>query len=117
MQHGQKITRQPKELLKKAGFAVKEPREGHLCCGSAGTYNILQSDISRQLRDRMVKNIEATVADLIATGNIGCITQIAGGTRLPVLHTVELLDWAYGGPKPSKLPNAKAAAPRRIPVS
>ncbi|HVW56538.1 MAG TPA: glycolate oxidase subunit GlcF [Rhizobiaceae bacterium] len=117
MQHGQKITRQPKELLKKAGFAVKEPREGHLCCGSAGTYNILQPDISRQLRDRKVKNIEATEADLIATGNIGCITQIAGGTRLPVLHTVELLDWAYGGPKPSKLPNAKAAAPRRIPVS
>ena len=117
MQHGQKITRQPKELLKKAGFAVKEPREGHLCCGSAGTYNILQSDISRQLRDRKVKNIEATEADLIATGNIGCITQIAGGTHLPVLHTVELLDWAYGGPKPSKLPNAKAAAPRRIPVS
>ncbi|MGN6582493.1 MAG: heterodisulfide reductase-related iron-sulfur binding cluster, partial [Rhizobiaceae bacterium] len=110
MQHGQKITRQPKELLKKAGFAVKEPREGHLCCGSAGTYNILQSDISRRLRDRKVKNIEQTEADLIATGNIGCITQIAGGTSLPILHTVELLDWAYGGPRPATLPSPKTKA-------
>ena len=100
MQHGQKITRQPKELLAKAGFVVREPREGHLCCGSAGTYNILQPEISAKLRDRKVKNIEATGAQIVATGNIGCITQIASAAKLPVVHTIELLDWAYGGPKP-----------------
>ncbi|OBQ91016.1 glycolate oxidase subunit GlcF [Mesorhizobium sp. AA23] len=100
MQHGQKITRQPKELLAKAGFVVREPREGHLCCGSAGTYNILQPDISAKLRDRKVTNIEATGASLVATSNIGCITQIASAAKLPVVHTIKLLDWAYGGPKP-----------------
>ncbi|PBB16500.1 glycolate oxidase subunit GlcF [Mesorhizobium sp. WSM4313] len=100
MQHGQKITRQPKELLAKAGFVVREPREGHLCCGSAGTYNILQPEISAKLRDRKVKNIEATGASVVATGNIGCITQIASAAKLPVVHTIKLLDWAYGGPKP-----------------
>ncbi|RUM99112.1 glycolate oxidase iron-sulfur subunit [Pseudaminobacter arsenicus] len=103
MQHGQKITRQPKDLLARAGFVVKEPREGHLCCGSAGTYNILQPEISVRLRDRKVGNIEATGADLVATGNIGCITQIASAARLPILHTVQLLDWAYGGKKPEAL--------------
>ena len=103
MQHGQKIIRQPKDLLKAAGFTVKDPAEGHLCCGSAGTYNIRQSEIATQLRDRKVRNIEATKADLIATGNIGCITQIASGSKLPIVHTVELLDWAYGGPKPAEL--------------
>ncbi len=97
---GRKSSRQPKDLLKAAGFVVKEPAEGHLCCGSAGTYNIMQADIARTLRDRKVRNIEATGASLIATGNIGCITQIAGGSKLPIVHTVELLDWAYGGPKP-----------------
>ncbi len=101
MQHGQKITRQPKELLQKAGFTVKEPREGHLCCGSAGTYNIMQPEISAQLLERKVKNIEATGAALVATGNIGCITQIASAAKLPVVHTVELLDWAYGGKRPA----------------
>ncbi|CDZ31549.1 Glycolate oxidase iron-sulfur subunit [Neorhizobium galegae bv. officinalis] len=104
MQHGQKITMAPKNLLKAAGFTVRDPGEGHLCCGSAGTYNILQSDISAQLKARKVRNIEATKADVIATGNIGCITQIASGTAIPILHTVELLDWAYGGPKPEKVP-------------
>jgi glycolate oxidase iron-sulfur subunit len=103
MQHGQKITRQPKELLRKAGFVVREPREGHLCCGSAGTYNILQPDIASRLRDRKVRNIEATEAALVATGNIGCMTQIGSGTELPVVHAVELLDWAWGGPKPAAL--------------
>ena len=103
MQHGQKITLQPKLLLKAAGFAVKDPAEGHLCCGSAGTYNILQPEISAELKARKVKNIEATRADIIATGNIGCMTQIGTGTAMPILHTVELLDWAYGGPKPAKL--------------
>ena len=104
MQHGQKIVRQPKELLKKAGFVVKEPAEGHLCCGSAGTYNILQPEISKRLRDRKVKNIEATGAVLVATGNIGCITQIASGSGLPVVHTVRLLDWAFGGARPQGVP-------------
>lgn len=107
MQHGQKITREPKELLKAAGFIIREPAEGHLCCGSAGTYNIMQPEIARTLRDRKVKNIEATGASLVATGNIGCMTQIAGGSKLPIVHTVELLDWAYGGPKPAGIPDLK----------
>jgi glycolate oxidase iron-sulfur subunit len=103
MQHGQKITMAPKLLLKAAGFTVRDPAEGHLCCGSAGTYNIMQSDISEALKVRKVKNIEATKAQVIATGNIGCITQIASGTGIPILHTIELLDWAYGGDVPQKL--------------
>ncbi|WP_340160708.1 glycolate oxidase subunit GlcF [uncultured Hoeflea sp.] len=107
MQHGQKITVQPKALLKAAGFTVKDPPEGHLCCGSAGTYNIMQPEIARTLRDRKVRNIERTKPDLIATGNIGCMTQIAGGTDIPIIHTVELLDWVYGGDKPAGLPAAK----------
>jgi len=107
MQHGQKITVQPKALLKAAGFTVKDPPEGHLCCGSAGTYNIMQPEIARTLRDRKVKNIERSKPDLIATGNIGCMTQIAGGTDIPIIHTVELLDWVYGGDRPAGLPAAK----------
>lgn len=101
MQHGQKLARQPKDLLTKAGFVVKEPREGHLCCGSAGTYNIMQPDISAKLRDRKVKNIAATGADVVATGNIGCMTQIADRAGMPIVHTVALLDWAYGGERPA----------------
>ncbi|MBP2235507.1 glycolate oxidase iron-sulfur subunit [Sinorhizobium kostiense] len=103
MQHGQKIVSAPKQLLRRAGFAVREPAEGHLCCGSAGTYNILQPEISAKLKVRKVKNLEATKASVIATGNIGCITQIATGTGVPIVHTVELLDWAYGGEKPAEL--------------
>jgi glycolate oxidase iron-sulfur subunit len=103
MQHGQKITRQPRQLLERAGFSVSEPREGHICCGSAGTYNLLQPAISETLRDRKVRNLEATGAALVATGNIGCIEQIASAAKLPVLHTVELLDWAYGGRRPEGL--------------
>ena len=103
MQHGQKITREPRQLLTRAGFVVKEPGEGHLCCGSAGTYNILQPDISKRLRDRKVGNLERTGASIVATGNIGCMTQIASGSNLQVLHTVQLLDWAFGGPKPEGL--------------
>jgi glycolate oxidase iron-sulfur subunit len=110
MQHGQKITRQPKELLARAGFVVCEPREGHLCCGSAGTYNMLQPEISARLRDRKVKNIEATGAALVATGNIGCITQIASAAKMPVVHTVQLLDWAYGGERPKGVTEPKAAS-------
>ncbi|MEO3386406.1 glycolate oxidase subunit GlcF [Mesorhizobium sp. CAU 1741] len=100
MQHGQKIVREPKELLARAGFIVKQPAEGHLCCGSAGTYNILQPEISATLRDRKVRNIEATGAAIVATGNIGCMTQIASASDLTVVHTVRLLDWAYGGERP-----------------
>jgi glycolate oxidase iron-sulfur subunit len=104
LQHGQKVTRQPKELLSKMGFVVKDVPEGHLCCGSAGTYNILQPDIARRLRDRKIANIEKLAPDVIAAGNIGCITQLATGTAIPVVHTVELIDWATGGPQPEKLP-------------
>jgi glycolate oxidase iron-sulfur subunit len=103
LQHGQKISRQPKELLCKMGFVVKDVPEGHLCCGSAGTYNILQPDTARRLRDRKVGNIEKLAPDVIAAGNIGCITQIAAGTAIPVVHTVELIDWATGGRKPEPL--------------
>jgi glycolate oxidase iron-sulfur subunit len=103
MQHGQKITDAPKKLLKAAGFAVKDPPEGHICCGSAGVYNILQPEIAGQLRARKVKNIERIRPDLIAAGNIGCMTQIGAGTALPIVHTVELMDWAYGGPRPDSL--------------
>jgi glycolate oxidase iron-sulfur subunit len=104
LQHGQQIKTAPKTLLTRAGYKVSEPAESHLCCGSAGTYNMLQPEISVRLRDRKAANIEATGAEIVAAGNIGCITQIAGGTKLPVLHMVELLDWAYGGPKPEKVP-------------
>lgn len=100
MQHGQKIDALPKELLRKAGFKVRDIPEGHLCCGSAGTYNILEPEIAARLRDRKIANIKKTSPDLIATGNIGCIVQIASGCSIPVLHTVELLDFAYGGPRP-----------------
>jgi glycolate oxidase iron-sulfur subunit len=104
LQHGQQIREQPKQLLRRAGFAVLDPPEGHLCCGSAGTYNLLQPEIANKLRDRKIANIHSTSPDLIAAGNIGCITQIASGTALPVVHTAELLDWATGGPRPGALP-------------
>jgi glycolate oxidase iron-sulfur subunit len=100
LQHGQKITQLPKDLLSKNGFVVKDIPESHLCCGSAGTYNILQPEIASKLRDRKVANIATTGPDMIAAGNIGCMVQIASGTDVPVVHTVELLDWATGGPKP-----------------
>jgi glycolate oxidase iron-sulfur subunit len=103
MQHGQKIKAEPLKLLRRAGFTVSEVPEGHLCCGSAGTYNILQPEIATKLRDRKVANIETLKPQAIATGNIGCISQIGTGTAIPILHTVELLDWAYGGPVPEKL--------------
>jgi glycolate oxidase iron-sulfur subunit len=103
LQHGQRVTRQPKELLGKLGFAVRDVPDGHLCCGSAGTYNIMQPDIARRLRERKVGTIEGLRPDVIAAGNIGCLTQIAAGTKLPAVHTVELIDWASGGPRPSAL--------------
>jgi glycolate oxidase iron-sulfur subunit len=100
LQHGQKITALPKELLSKNGFVVKDVPESHLCCGSAGTYNLLQPDIATKLRDRKVANIASVKPDMIAAGNIGCMMQIAGGTSVPVVHTIELLDWATGGQRP-----------------
>jgi glycolate oxidase iron-sulfur subunit len=103
LQHGQKITREPKDLLARAGFVVRDVPEGHLCCGSAGTYNLLQPEIAQQLRSRKLDNIALVAPDVIATGNIGCITQLASGTKTPVVHTVQLLDWVTGGPKPEAL--------------
>jgi len=99
LQHGQQVTNQPKALLRAAGFRVVEPPEGHLCCGSAGTYNMLQPDIATRLRVRKLRNIAKTKPDLVAAGNIGCITQLSG-EGLPVVHTVALLDWMAGGPPP-----------------
>ncbi len=102
LQHGQRVTTEPKVLLKRAGFMVVDPPEGHICCGSAGTYNLVQPAIAGQLRARKLANIAKTKPDLIAAGNIGCITQLQGGT--PVIHTVQLLDWMAGGPAPAGLP-------------
>ena len=103
MQHGQRISEEPRKLLRNAGFTVVEVPEGHLCCGSAGTYNILQPAIAADLRDRKVANIRSMRPDLVVAGNIGCITQLASGMDIPIAHTVELLDWAYGGPMPRGL--------------
>ncbi|MGH7120964.1 MAG: glycolate oxidase subunit GlcF [Acetobacteraceae bacterium] len=102
LQHGQRVTIEPKALLARAGFTVLEPREPHLCCGSAGTYNLLQPEIAAKLRERKLANLEATGAGVVAAGNIGCITQLSSA-RLPVVHPVELLDWMAGGPKPAAL--------------
>ena len=100
MQHGQKIDALPRQLLAQAGFEVRDIPEGHLCCGSAGTYKILEPEIAVRLRDRKIANFAQTSPDLVATGNIGCIAQIASGTSIPVLHTIELLDFPHGGPTP-----------------
>ncbi len=100
LQHGQQIKTHPKTLLKAAGFEVVEPADSHLCCGSAGTYNLMQPEISKQLKARKVHTLEAKQPDVIAAGNIGCMMQIGSGTGIPILHTVELLDWATGGPMP-----------------
>ena len=104
LQHGQQIKTAPKDLLKRAGFTVLEPADSHLCCGSAGTYNLLQPEISAQLKARKVQTLEAKTPDIIAAGNIGCMMQIGSGTGVPVVHTVELLDWVTGGPRPRALP-------------
>jgi len=103
LKHGQKIKSHPKDLLKRAGFTVLEPVDSHLCCGSAGTYNLMQPEISAKLKERKVRTLEARKPDVIAAGNIGCMMQIGSGTKVPVVHTVELLDWATGGPKPRNL--------------
>ena len=103
LQHGQQIKTHPKDLLKCVGFEVVEPADSHLCCGSAGTYNLLQPEISGQLKARKLRTLEAKAPDVIAAGNIGCMMQIGSGTDVPVVHTVELLDWATGGPRPRAL--------------
>ena len=103
LQHGQRVHDEPRALLKQAGFAVVDVPEGHICCGSAGTYNILQPEIAGQLKKRKLENIRSTRADVVAAGNIGCITQLDTGFDTPIVHTVELLDWAYGGPVPAGL--------------
>ncbi|HML42118.1 MAG: glycolate oxidase subunit GlcF [Hyphomicrobium zavarzinii] len=103
LQHGQRIHDEPRALLKQAGFAVVDVPEGHICCGSAGTYNILQPEIAGQLKKRKQDHIRSTRADVVAAGNIGCMTQLTTGLDIPLVHTVELLDWAYGGPVPAGL--------------
>ena len=116
LQHGQQIKDYPKSLLKRAGFRVAEPRDPHLCCGSAGTYNLLQPEISNQLKTRKVQTLEAVQPDVIAAGNIGCMMQIGSGTQVPVAHTVELLDWATGGPKPASLSSNYVGSKDSVPI-
>jgi glycolate oxidase iron-sulfur subunit len=113
LQHGQQIKTYPKDLLKRAGFKVSEPVDSHLCCGSAGTYNLMQPEISGELKARKVETLELTKPDIIAAGNIGCMMQIGSGTDIPIVHTVELLDWATGGPRP---PALDAPGKREVPV-
>ena len=115
LQHGQKVKTFPKDLLKRAGFKVAEPADSHLCCGSAGTYNLMQPEISAKLKERKVRTLEAVKPDIIAAGNIGCMVQIGSGTQVPVVHTVELLDWATGGPVPPAL-NGQARRDDGVPI-
>ena len=103
MQHGQKVHDVPINLIKKTGNQVFNIPDGHLCCGSAGTYNLLQNEIAKKLQKNKISNIEKIKTQFISTGNIGCITQIANGTKIPILHTVEVIDWYTGGPKPAVL--------------
>ena len=103
LQHGQKIHGVPRDLLQRAGFAVVDVPEGHLCCGSAGSYNMMQPEIADTLKARKLRNIASVGPEIIAAGNIGCMTQLRAGAGVPVVHTVELLDWATGGPKPAAI--------------
>lgn len=111
LQFGQRIRFKPKKLLKEAGFLVIEPPDSHTCCGSAGTYNLLQPEISDQLKELKVRALQASAPDAIAAGNIGCMMQIGSGTQIPVVHTVELLDWATGGPVPRALKEVVKTTP------
>lgn len=114
LQHGQQIKTFPKDLLRQVGFKVVEPADSHLCCGSAGTYNLMQPEISKQLKVRKIETIEAKSPDLIAAGNIGCMMQIGSGTELPIVHTVELIDWATGGPEPRALFEYREGVPAPV---
>ena len=111
LQHGQQIKTFPKDLLKRAGYNVVEPRDSHLCCGSAGTYNLMQPEISKQLQKRKVDTLMAKSPDIIAAGNIGCMMQIGSAASVPVVHTVEVLDWATGGPRPASLDRTESDVP------
>lgn len=115
LQHGQQIKTYPKDLLKRAGFTVVEPADSHLCCGSAGTYNLMQPEISAQLKERKIRTLEAKSPDMIAAGNIGCMMQIGSGSDVPIVHTVELLDWVTGGPKPPAL-STKGKSETPVPI-
>jgi glycolate oxidase iron-sulfur subunit len=112
LQHGQQIKAQPVRLLTEAGFDVRMVAEGHLCCGSAGVYNILQPQLATQLRDRKAANIAATGASVVAAGNVGCMAQLAPAVAQPIVHPVELLDWATGGPCPAALTGREVAGLR-----
>ena len=116
MQHGQQIKTAPQALLRRAGFIVSDVPEGHLCCGSAGVYNVLEPDIAERLRIRKLSNIATTAPQIVATGNIGCMTQLADGLDVPVVHTVELLDWATGGPTPGAVAQAMAPDGSSVPT-
>ncbi len=113
LQHGQQIKAAPKDLLKKVGFQIVEPADPHLCCGSAGTYNLMQPEISGKLKERKVRTLEAKNPDVIAAGNIGCMMQIGSGTKTPIVHSVELLDWATGGPMPRAMGGVR---PGEVPI-
>ena len=115
LQHGQQIKTHPKDLLRRAGFTVLEPADSHLCCGSAGTYNLMQPEISGQLKTRKVQTLEELQPDIISAGNIGCMMQIGSATNVPIVHTVELIDWATGGPKPPSL-DTNATVPNPVPI-
>ena len=114
LQHGQQIKAYPKDLLRRVGFKVLEPADSHLCCGSAGTYNLMQPKISGQLKARKIETLEAKTPDMISAGNLGCMIQIGSGTDIPIMHTVELLDWATGGPKPASLTGSQG--PGKVPI-
>ena len=114
LQHGQQIKTSPKELLRRVGYKVLEPADSHLCCGSAGTYNLMQPEISGQLKARKIETLEAKTPDVISAGNLGCMIQIGSGTDIPIVHTVELLDWATGGPKPASL--SGSSGPGKVPI-
>jgi glycolate oxidase iron-sulfur subunit len=116
LQHGQRVKLEPIQLLKRAGFRVVQPRDSHLCCGSAGTYNILQPEIAGELGRRKTATLEATQPDVIAAGNLGCLVQIGAKTTIPTIHTAVLMDWAYGGPFPATAAE-KFSALRNRPVS
>jgi len=113
MQHGQRIDAAPRELLERAGFSVCDVPEGHLCCGSAGTYNVLQPALASRLRERKLGHIRDTAAILVATGNVGCMVQLEDAAGPPLVHTVELLDWATGGPAPAALSAVLSRSPAR----